>query len=259
MRERSRLAVDVAAELRALIARDSSPGERIPAESELAQQLGVSRNTLREALWLLWSEGLLVRRWGVGTFVRDQTPSSSPPSQLLDFAPVRDMIRASGRESTLTTAAVERRPCDQEASVALGLQEGDEAWWLDRTFAADGVPAVTLQDWVPVRVNGRELDLSPLKDVDHGLLGLLSDSARCRVVRMEAHLTAELASDEIAERMRQPQPFPVMVGVQVSYDDTDRPVIFSRNYYATGVFDVRVLRTVHHWQPPSVGGAGARV
>ncbi|HLI15300.1 MAG TPA: GntR family transcriptional regulator [Acidimicrobiales bacterium] len=254
MRERSRLAVDVAAELRALIARNSSPGERIPAESELAEQLGVSRNTLREALWLLWSEGLLVRRWGVGTFVRDRTPPS--PSQLLEFVPVRDMIRGSGREPTLTVAVVERRPCVREAAVALGLREGEEAWWLDRTFAADGVPAVTLQDWVPSRVNGRELDLTPLKDVDQGLLGLLYDAARCRVVRMEAHLTAELASDEMAERMRQRQPFPVMVGVQVSYDDTDRPVIFSRNYYATGVFDVRVLRTVHRWQRPSVSGAG---
>ncbi|MHB1782878.1 MAG: GntR family transcriptional regulator [Acidimicrobiales bacterium] len=245
----------MAAELRALIARDSRPGERIPAESELAHQLGVSRNTLREALWLLWSEGLLVRRWGVGTFVRDQAPA--PKSHLLDFAPVRDMIIASGRESTLTAALAERRPCDPDAAVALGLQEGEDAWYLDRTFAADRVPAVTLQDWVPLRVNGRELDLTPVKEVDNGLLGLLSDAARCRVVRMEAHLTAELASKEMAERMRQPQPFPLMVGVQISYDDADRPVIFSRNYYATEVFDVRVLRTVHHWQPRPDADAGA--
>lgn len=244
MRERNRLAVDVASEVRAIIATESSPGERIPSEAELAARLGVSRNTLREALWLLWSEGLLVRRWGVGTFVRDQTPGGS--LNLADFAPVRDMIAASGREPSLTEATVERLPCPAEAALVLGLDEGADVWFLDRTFAADGAPAVTLQDWVPLRVNGREIDPQPLKDVQRGLLALLRDTARCRVVRMEAHLSAELASEEIADRMRQPPPFPVLIGIQVSYDDSDRPVIFSRNYYATSVFEVRVLRAVHH-------------
>lgn len=47
-------------------------GMRLPAERQLSQQLGVSRNSLREALAKLVSEGLLVSRRGGGTFVRWQ-------------------------------------------------------------------------------------------------------------------------------------------------------------------------------------------
>ncbi len=44
-------------------------GQHLPAEPQLAEQLGVSRATLRQALTLLTKEGLLVRQHGRGTFV----------------------------------------------------------------------------------------------------------------------------------------------------------------------------------------------
>src|SRR5690242_16245172 len=45
------------------------PGERIPPERELAEQMQVSRMTVRQALGRLADRGLLVREQGRGTFV----------------------------------------------------------------------------------------------------------------------------------------------------------------------------------------------
>src|SRR5919202_6326395 len=45
------------------------PGVRIPAELELAAQLGLSRHTVRHALGVLSNEGLLRRERGRGTTV----------------------------------------------------------------------------------------------------------------------------------------------------------------------------------------------
>ena len=45
------------------------PGEKLPNENELAESIGISRTTLREAIRTLASEGLLEVRRGRGTFV----------------------------------------------------------------------------------------------------------------------------------------------------------------------------------------------
>ncbi len=68
-----RLADDVARRVRALIEEQQlEAGIRLPAERQLAAQLGVSRNSLREALAMLVNEGVLLSRRGGGTFVRFQ-------------------------------------------------------------------------------------------------------------------------------------------------------------------------------------------
>lgn len=68
-----RLADDVARRVRALIEEQQlEAGMRLPAERQLAAQLGVSRNSLREALAMLVNEGVLLSRRGGGTFVRFQ-------------------------------------------------------------------------------------------------------------------------------------------------------------------------------------------
>jgi GntR family L-lactate dehydrogenase operon transcriptional regulator len=68
-----RLADEVATRVRMLIEEQQlEAGTRLPAERQLATQLGVSRNSLREALAKLASEGLLVSRRGGGTFIRWQ-------------------------------------------------------------------------------------------------------------------------------------------------------------------------------------------
>ena len=56
------------------------PDEAIPAERELAAQLGVSRMTVRKAIEELMYEGLLIRRKGSGTFLT--TTKSSKPDLL---------------------------------------------------------------------------------------------------------------------------------------------------------------------------------
>src|SRR3954468_23424078 len=71
--ESSRLYRQIAEQLRGLIAGgEFAPGARLPAERDLARQLGVSRPSVREALIALEVEGWVEVRTGSGIYVQPQ-------------------------------------------------------------------------------------------------------------------------------------------------------------------------------------------
>ena len=54
-----------------------APGEKIPSETALSEQLGVSRITIRNAFQRLISLGLIEARQGGGTFVKDYSSADA--------------------------------------------------------------------------------------------------------------------------------------------------------------------------------------
>jgi len=72
--QRSRLYESAVDQIRSLILADNyKPGDRLPSERELAEQLSVGRPSVREALRILGAMGLIEIRVGNGTYVRDVT------------------------------------------------------------------------------------------------------------------------------------------------------------------------------------------
>lgn len=62
------------------------PGERLPSERDLAEKLGVSRPSLRDAIAELAESGLLVSRAGAGVFVADVLGSAFSPALIRLFS-----------------------------------------------------------------------------------------------------------------------------------------------------------------------------
>ena len=92
-----RLSDDIVSQLEAMILEGTlKAGERLPAERLLAEQFGVSRPSLREAIQKLVARGLLVSRQGGGNYVATQLGStfSDPLLQLLEDNPdaQRDLL-----------------------------------------------------------------------------------------------------------------------------------------------------------------------
>jgi DNA-binding FadR family transcriptional regulator len=92
--EPRRLYRQIADQIRALIGSgEVAPGARLPAERDLARQLGVSRPSLREALIALEVEGLLDVRVGSGIYVT-QTESRAGVAVLAGESGPFEVIRA---------------------------------------------------------------------------------------------------------------------------------------------------------------------
>src|SRR5208337_793607 len=53
-----------------------APGEKLPSESELCAQFGVSRNAVRQAIRNLAQEGWVQTARGIGTFCRSRVPAT---------------------------------------------------------------------------------------------------------------------------------------------------------------------------------------
>jgi len=82
-----KLSHSVAKQIELLILRGIlRPGERLPAERDLAERMGVSRPSLREALDTLEGKGLLVTRAGAGCFVADVLGNAFAPALIELFA-----------------------------------------------------------------------------------------------------------------------------------------------------------------------------
>lgn len=75
---------------RAILMGDYRPGTQLPPERLWADELGVSRSVLREAIGQLIERGLVRRRHGAGTFVTDQPDErrADPWTQLLQRQPL---------------------------------------------------------------------------------------------------------------------------------------------------------------------------
>lgn len=78
--ERTKLTASVFEQLMSYVVSESwKPGDRIPPERELCQQLGIARSSLREALKAMELVGMLDSRVGDGTFVCPRSEFLSRP------------------------------------------------------------------------------------------------------------------------------------------------------------------------------------
>ena len=131
--QRIKLSDQVADQLRAMItAKQYRPGEKLPVESELAEEFGVSRITVREAMQKLDVMGIVEVRQGAGTFVREITPAayiktllpmlSMDNNSLKDIFEIRQIIECKSAELAALNATAE-----DLAQVKLPLSKMPEA------------------------------------------------------------------------------------------------------------------------------------
>lgn len=241
MRQRRRLVDEIADELRELISREFAPGQRLPAEKDLAVTLDVSRNTLREALLRLWNEGILERRWGVGTFVRER---GRPVVQnFTDFVTMKDAIERGGKTAAIEHVSIRTVPCPEEIADALEVSADTEVWRAERTFTADEMPVATFIEWMRTEANGAPVDLKPLADISVPLLTLLRDTTGTEITRMEAQLVAVSAADPLTRMLDVAVGAPLLKTQQVSLDEDGETVLYSELYYRPDGMSLHVVRT----------------
>ncbi|MFJ4927305.1 GntR family transcriptional regulator [Streptomyces sp. NPDC088736] len=132
-------------------------GGRLPAEGELAERYGVSRGTIRQAMALLRTEGLVASRRGTRRVVIG-TPRPQSFGELLSFT---RWARSAGEEPGGLLIAVETRPADATECAQLRLSEGTEVHHVRRLRTLSGRPAMVERTVFPPAVGELVAELPP--------------------------------------------------------------------------------------------------
>ena len=123
-------------------------GYKLPTELELSAEFGVSRITVRQAMQLLESNGLVERKRGLGTFVGRPKVSHD---LLAIFHSGAGILESGGTPNVRVNAiSLTRGPSYVRAK--LQLDAGQEVYELHRTILADDEPLFLFKSWFPAHL-----------------------------------------------------------------------------------------------------------
>jgi GntR family transcriptional regulator len=202
------------------------PGSPLPSETELADQLDVSRATLREALRTLEDRQLIIRRHGRGSFV-SQVPIVKDLHR--NFG-ITTMIRAAGYHPSTVGEQVTSGPASRDAAEKLGLILGDRVTTLRRVRLADKRPVVLSDEILPARIFG-PADADQLIEAHQSLYAYLYRQRGIAIYRGLAELTPVRATSDLAAALEVRRGDLLLRISQIDYDDTGRAVMYSLEHH----------------------------
>lgn len=197
------------------------PGSRLENEIALADQLGLSRPTMRQAIQHLVDKGLLVRKRGVGTqVVHARVRRQVELSSLFD-----DLDRAH-RQPRTEILSFGRQPVPEEVAVAMRLPAGTEVITFDRLRYAQDEPLALMRNYVPVGV----ADITATALERYGLYQLLRDAGvQLRIA--DQTISARKAAATEARLLHETRGAPLLTMVRTAYDHANRAVEYGSHVY----------------------------
>lgn len=213
-----------------------APGERLPTEPKLAEMLGVSRATLREAMRTFETQGRIQRRQGVGTFVVH--PASVMETGLEMLESIESMAERAGLAVRMGAFEIVARECAGEET---DLFKSARLTEVRRVIATDARPIAFLMDVLPEKILS-ELDLQ--KEFTGSVLDLLLKRGKPSVGTSDTEIHAAAADQQVARALHIQRGDGVLHFKSLLYSVDGKLIARSQSYFLPGYFRFHVLRRV---------------
>ncbi len=209
------------------------PGDMLPNEISLSEQLGVSRMTVRQALNHLTSEGILIRHRAKGTFI-------APPRSQIPF--VRDQLRsvteevtAEGHKLSSQVLALELLPASGELQRDLKMQPSDQVILIRRLRCIEDGPISIENTYHPYKFFPELLNIDL---TDQSIYAILHDKYNSRPAEAVDTLVASVSTQDEAQLLEIEPGDPVMRYKRVAMDSTGNPMEYTRAIYRADRYQI---------------------
>lgn len=204
----------------AIVSGTLAPGSSLENEIALAQRLGISRPTARQALKSLVDRGLLVRRRGVGTQVA--------PTQIhrpVGLTSLYDDLEGSGQRPSTRLLEWEQREASTEEAEELEIEPGSAVVMISRLRLAGQDPIAVLTNLLPSELAPSREDLERT-----GLYECLRERG-CQPSVAKQRIGARTASAAEARMLEEAARSALLTADRVAYDDAGRVVEVGHHIY----------------------------
>lgn len=214
------------------------PGDRLPSERWMCDELGVSRATVRRAIAELAADGLVEGR-GRGSFVTGDAVAE-PANTLISLT---ELGRSRGLDASARVLAAAVRAATIDEAEAFAIAPGAELFELERVRMLDGVPISIDHNRVPLR-------LAPgLIGVDFTTASLYEELERAGSPprRADYELEARGADAPEADLLGLAPGAPVLFATTVAIGEQARVVDLGRTVYRADRyrFQATLMRRAH--------------
>jgi len=212
------------------------PSTRLPSEARITDEYGLSRVTVRTAIKLLESQGLVDVRHGSGTYVCDF--GGGIRAGLQELRSMSQSVRDMGMTPQTERHVAQRRKATAAEATKLQITTDDDVIYLERAVRADGeLVSFSYETIVDIGFSKKMLarlgKVSMFADMDK--LGV-------RPVRALAEVHA-VSSKEIGWGADRPKSGLYVLLEQVHFERRGRPVVYGHTYFVEGRFQFDILRT----------------
>jgi len=205
------------------------PGDKIPAERDLAEQFGVSRMTLRQAIMLLVDENILERRVGSGTYVAERKVQE----QLNGVTSFTDMMAAAGKVATSKTISFHIGNPSNSEQEKLQLPANEQVLRMERVRYGDDEPIAFEVASIPAHL----VEGLARESLTNSLYKTLLEQRHLEIGHASQTVTAAAVTERVAEYLGIKRSDPVLVLRQVTKDINNQPFEYVRTQYVGSRFE----------------------
>ena len=218
-------------------------GSQLPTENELAEELNVSRSTVRTAIFKLEDRKIIHRKPGVGTYVTENINISNPLNEFIEFS---KLIEENGfKPGYIHIQSMIDLP-DPTTQKELGLSPNDEVIRIEKVFTANDDPIIYVINHIPywlVKDQATEKQVME-PDFTKNFREFFEEACNQKVSYFISQVRADIFRNISAPEMMDiyQGDTPTLIIDQVGFNQEEKPIISTIEYHPGNWMTFNIIR-----------------